>query len=1116
MQQYEGIQVGTYPLPDGPPPTTGTVTSVSVNTANGFAGSVDNPTTTPAINIQTTVTGILKGNGVSVSAADPSDFITSNAFSLIGNDLTSSVNTVDSNSIKVQVPIASPVANDLVAMDSTGLVIDSGVKVTTSAVSNDNTHVMTSAAVQTGLSGKEPTITDLPVVKGGTGLVSYTIGDLLVASANTVLTTIAAPILGKVLVSQGTGVIPIYTSNPTIDTITLARSTNQLFLGSAPNVMTVTTASLTGNRTLTLPDANSNTVQPSSAPTNQFATGISSAGVISYGSSANTLSSSVNTMSSTVNGASSTAAIVNSNALSLSGTTLTSTINGVAATASVQPLITSPVANDIVTMNGGGQIIDSGVQITTSAVSNDNTHIMTSAAVQAAITSSPGGTVTSTSVVTANGFAGTVATSTTTPAISIQTSVTGILKGNGTSVSAAIATDIPTTNSLNSTTNTLTSTVNSVAATGVSIINSHTLSSSVNTMTDVVNGVSANAPIINTNALNSATNTLTSTINGVAATGVNIINSHTLSSSVNTMTDVVNGVSANAPIINTNALNSTTNTLTSTINGVAATGVSIVNSHTLSSSVNTMTDVVNGVSANAPIINSHTLSSSTNTLTSTINGVAATAQVSPSGQSVTSSITFTLLSEIIIVCAPSVNAVGNYGLRLKDSSGNELDILFNVLCNQNTYYNQSQIQIVKVNDSQGVVTESNISNYLLFRGYLRNSTPNSYFVVTLSMPYTLLYSNPLSMTLTQYSFSYLNENTTITNMITTDISNLVSVYQADLIFRMQLFYIPVSISNPQGYTYFVSTNTVYQSSVNPLTGALSALSPSSLTVTGATNFVATTLRNYAYCTAGSNVIMLKIATNGTLTITAPTITAQAGSTGIAIEPTDRFLYVAGTSSGFVQVFSITKSSGLITSIQTVNAAFGITQIAVHPSGKYLYVINQSSNVVYMYNIDPSTGFLTAMTTPTVATGTTPGRIKVHPNGNFAYVTNNGAGTITIYTIDTTGKLTFSATYTPVGFSGIKGLCIHPNGNFIFFTSESTNSLQQSTINTGTGAISSPSTGQTINGARDCCIDFSGTYLYVANNTNTRIDEYSVNSATGATTYITSLTTSANSTDIACV
>ena len=49
------------------------------------------------------------------------------------------------------------------------------------------------------------------------------------------------------------------------------------------------------------------------------------------------------------------------------------------------------------------------------------------------------GTVTSVSVVSANGFAGSVATSTTTPAITISTSITGLLKGNATAISAATA-----------------------------------------------------------------------------------------------------------------------------------------------------------------------------------------------------------------------------------------------------------------------------------------------------------------------------------------------------------------------------------------------------------------------------------------------------------------------------------------------------------------------------------------------------------------------------------------------------------------------------------------------------------------------------------------------------
>ena len=47
----------------------GTVTSVNVVSANGFAGIVADPNTTPAITLTTSVTGLLKGNGSAMSAA---------------------------------------------------------------------------------------------------------------------------------------------------------------------------------------------------------------------------------------------------------------------------------------------------------------------------------------------------------------------------------------------------------------------------------------------------------------------------------------------------------------------------------------------------------------------------------------------------------------------------------------------------------------------------------------------------------------------------------------------------------------------------------------------------------------------------------------------------------------------------------------------------------------------------------------------------------------------------------------------------------------------------------------------------------------------------------------
>jgi hypothetical protein len=58
-----------YSANEGGEGGSGTVTAVSVATANGFAGTVANATTTPAISVRTTVNGLLKGNGTAISAA---------------------------------------------------------------------------------------------------------------------------------------------------------------------------------------------------------------------------------------------------------------------------------------------------------------------------------------------------------------------------------------------------------------------------------------------------------------------------------------------------------------------------------------------------------------------------------------------------------------------------------------------------------------------------------------------------------------------------------------------------------------------------------------------------------------------------------------------------------------------------------------------------------------------------------------------------------------------------------------------------------------------------------------------------------------------------------------
>jgi hypothetical protein len=76
----------------------GTVTSASVVTANGLAGTVANPTTTPAVTLSTTVTGVLKGNGTAISAAAAgTDYLAPNGSGAALTGVVTSVTAADTS-----------------------------------------------------------------------------------------------------------------------------------------------------------------------------------------------------------------------------------------------------------------------------------------------------------------------------------------------------------------------------------------------------------------------------------------------------------------------------------------------------------------------------------------------------------------------------------------------------------------------------------------------------------------------------------------------------------------------------------------------------------------------------------------------------------------------------------------------------------------------------------------------------------------------------------------------------------------------------------------------------------------------------------------------------------
>jgi len=88
---------GTVKLLASNSASTGTVSTVSVVSANGFAGTVATATTTPAITLTTSITGILQGNGTAISAIT------------VGTGLSFSTGTL-SNSLPMTYPLGSGIA----------------------------------------------------------------------------------------------------------------------------------------------------------------------------------------------------------------------------------------------------------------------------------------------------------------------------------------------------------------------------------------------------------------------------------------------------------------------------------------------------------------------------------------------------------------------------------------------------------------------------------------------------------------------------------------------------------------------------------------------------------------------------------------------------------------------------------------------------------------------------------------------------------------------------------------------------------------------------------------------------------------------------------------------
>jgi 6-phosphogluconolactonase (cycloisomerase 2 family) len=129
--------------------------------------------------------------------------------------------------------------------------------------------------------------------------------------------------------------------------------------------------------------------------------------------------------------------------------------------------------------------------------------------------------------------------------------------------------------------------------------------------------------------------------------------------------------------------------------------------------------------------------------------------------------------------------------------------------------------------------------------------------------------------------------------------------------------------------------------------------------------------------------------------------------GVAIDPCNRFVYVANHDSNNVSAYTICNATG--PTCQNIDASLvlvgtpapvgnGPTALAVDPFGNFVYVVNTLANSMSAFQISQVGGGLSPLGTPTVATGSTPVSIAIRSDGSWIFVTDNNSSGISQYAV----------------------------------------------------------------------------------------------------------------------
>jgi 6-phosphogluconolactonase len=161
------------------------------------------------------------------------------------------------------------------------------------------------------------------------------------------------------------------------------------------------------------------------------------------------------------------------------------------------------------------------------------------------------------------------------------------------------------------------------------------------------------------------------------------------------------------------------------------------------------------------------------------------------------------------------------------------------------------------------------------------------------------------------------------------------------------------------------------------------------------------------------VVVVDPITTGTLPTTAPTADPAAASLtspyAVAASPTGLYVYITdtvalpATTAGTVTAFSYSATTGALTKVHASYAVgIGPEGVAIDPTNSFLYVSNAHDGTVSAFKISGTDGSLAVIGTYTSTTtgipSTSPTALTVDPSGQYLYVANGDDGSVTAFSI----------------------------------------------------------------------------------------------------------------------